>query len=377
MRLRSFFVWYHAWLGLLSGVLFAIVGLTGSVLVFYLEIGGLFHPEITARVEAPVPELSRVVAMLRAEFPDRSGPWRIELPRDGRYPLTARYMKPKDRPLNGFSPLIVNIDSATLKITRQYFWGAEPLTWLYDLHYTLLLGESGRFVLGVLVLAWLVFLGVGLWLWWPKRRRLRDALRIDWSSKWPKRIYTWHVVPMVYIFPVLLVLCVTGFVLIMPQWSKPLIGTFSPLTPYFSGASPCDVRLTSPLNADEVVQIALGQFPDAIPRWVETPSPDRGIWRVQLAQPWEPGQRFPRTQVWLDACSGSILAMRNPQKNSSGDTFMDWQHPLHNGEALGLLGRIFVCVAGFLPCLAFLTGVSRWRLRRVAQHKSVARKSRV
>ena len=80
-----------------------------------------------------------------------------------------------------------------------------------------------------------------------------------------------------------------------------------------------------------------------------------------MRQSGEPNRRFPRTNVWIDAVTGDILASRDPQQNSAGDTLMDWLHPVHNGEAFGLPGRIIAFACGLLPLLAFVTGIIRWR----------------
>lgn len=48
--------------------------------------------------------------------------------------------------------------------------------------------------------------------------------------------------------------------------------------------------------------------------------------------------------------SERLFRVDSSRSNSSGDTLMDWLHPLHNGEAFGLL-----------PLLALVTGFIRWR----------------
>jgi uncharacterized iron-regulated membrane protein len=68
-----------------------------------------------------------------------------------------------------------------------------------------------------------------------------------------------------------------------------------------------------------------------------------------MRQTGEPNQRFPRTNVWIDAVTGDILASRDPQQNSAGDTLMDWLHPVYNGETFGLPGRIIAFACGLLP----------------------------
>ena len=43
----------HLYLGLGLGGLFALLGLSGSVLVFYLEVDGLLNPQISVAAPAP------------------------------------------------------------------------------------------------------------------------------------------------------------------------------------------------------------------------------------------------------------------------------------------------------------------------------------
>ena len=70
----------------------------------------------------------------------------------------------------------------------------------------------------------------------------------------------------------------------------------------------------------------------------------------------------------LDTRDLTILAVRDIADDSAGDRFLDWMHPLHNGEAFGMPGRLFAAVGSLLPLLLFVTGWLRWR------HKTTARK---
>ena len=42
-------------------------------------------------------------------------------------------------------------------------------------------------------------------------------------------------------------------------------------------------------------------------------------------------------------------------------SLMRWLHPLHNGECLGLPGRLAVTLAGLLPLGLWVSGWMRWR----------------
>ena len=74
------------------------------------------------------------------------------------------------------------------------------------------------------------------------------------------------------------------------------------------------------------------------------------------------------------AYSGEVLTLRDPGRQSAGDTFLDWQHPLHNGEAFGLPGRILACIAGLLPTLLWVTVLMRWLHKHRARLVMAARR---
>lgn len=353
----------HKWLGLSIGLLFALLGITGSLLTFYPELRLALHPGIAARSTGTPLNLGGIVDALRQAEPERHGAWRIELPRQDNAPVTARYYQPAERAHRTFAPLIVAIDPATLSINSRYFWGDDFFTWIYDLHYTLLMEEDGKTVLGVGSVFIVVLLLSGLYLWWPRPGLWRGALAIKSGAVWKRRIYDLHVKPGVYSLLLTLALSLTGLLLVVPGWFIPVIESLSPLTPYFQ-ASPASVPGKVKISADEAASIARGRFPGADIRWIETPSNDKAVWRLRLRQDGEPSRRFPQTNVWIDAHSGRILAIRDPHQNSAGDTLMDWLHPLHNGEAFGLAGRIIVLLTGMLPLLALVTGITRWRHKR-------------
>ena len=353
----------HKWIGLSIGLLFALLGITGSLLSFYPEIQLALHPEIAASSPGTTLNLGGIIDTLRQAEPGRHGAWRIELPRQDNAPVTARYYKPEETAHRTFAPLILTIEPATLSISSRHFWGDDFFTWIYDLHYTLLLDEDGKTVLGIGSVFIVVLLLSGLYLWWPHPGRWHGALAIKSGAVWKRRIYDLHVKPGVYSLLLTLTLSLTGLLLVVPGWFIPAIESFSPLTPYFL-ASPASVPGNAKISADEAARIALGRFPGADIRWIETPSNEKAVWRVRMRQDGEPSRRFPQTNVWIDAHSGQILAIRDPRQNSAGDTLMDWLHPLHNGEAFGLAGRIIVLLCGMLPLLALVTGFTRWRHKR-------------
>lgn len=112
--------------------------------------------------------------------------------------------------------------------------------------------------------------------------------------------------------------------------------------------------------------IAQKQFPHAEVRWLSTPENATGVYEIQLRQPGEANTTYPATYVWVDQYSGNVLSTRNPNQFSLRETYLNIQYPLHNGEILGLAGRILIFCLGFVPLIVYVTGMTMWwkRLKR-------------
>lgn len=373
--LRRFWLRVHLYLGLAAGGLFALLGLSGSALVFYLELDELLNPQTAVVQPAAAPSPDAVFQRLQALHPERDGPWRIEMPLAPDRPVMARYYDPPETAGRGFAPLMLTLDPHTLAETSHRFWGDYAMTWLYDLHYTLLAGPTGRSVVGWTGVLLLVSLLTGLALWWPGRKRLQAALRPVLRKGAVRLTYDLHVLGGIYGLVVLAALTFTGVVLALPEIARPLVAALSPLAPGFRGPAGLVGEGEPALSLDAALATARLQFPDGELRWVETPGKQGRPISLRFYRPGEPGRRFARNQVWVDPGTGAILAVRDTRQDPAGERFMDWMHPLHNGEAFGLAGRVLACVGGLLPLLLLVTGWLRWRHKRAARQLTAARRA--
>lgn len=368
MLIRRYLLKVHLYLGLILGGAFALLGMTGSFLVFYPEIDRGLNPElVNPSVMHSPPSVQTWFDHLHAQFPERKGAWRIEIPRSSDQVVFARYLKPEETDPNIFKPMVVALDPNSGAVLNARMWGDYLVTWVYDLHYALLMGKSGTVLVSLLGMALLVSVLLGVYLWLPrgKQRFVKAIPKVRSGSK--KAIYDIHSYTGAYGAMLLLLMVVTGVGLATPQWVEPLVNLFSvrmeKQTVYSSVPMPGTQRIT----ADQAVYVGLAVFPNAKLRWIEAPIKVEDVYVLRLQQPAEPSQRFPKTFVWIDQFSGQVLASRDALKVNSGDVFFDWLHPLHNGEALGLTGRILAFVSGLLPLALFLTGWIRFRQKRNAK----------
>lgn len=358
----------HLWLGLGLGGLFALLGLTGSVLVFYPEIDSLLHPAMRAEAAAqpaPPPDWDRALTTLRHAFPDKDGPWRLEATgRPG--PIPARYYNPQERAGHDFRPMMAWLSADGARVIRRDYWGEYAMTFVYDLHFRLLLGEMGGKVLGWAGFGLLALLLSGLWAWWP-RGSWAKALRVKPRAAPSRALRDWHKLAGLSGLGLLILLTGTGIMLELPEESDAALGAMGlPVAVMGQSHGGHGQEPAGPLRIGpaEAARTALAALPGARLAWIETPPATGGTYRLRLQVPGDPSFRFPHSFARVDGASGRLVALDDIRAAPAGDRVNAWVHPLHDGSALGLPGRILVALCGLLPAILFCTGWRRWRLAR-------------
>jgi len=353
----------HLWLGLGLGGLFALLGLTGSALAFYPEIDASLHPAI--RVEgASQPDWDRALATVRAAYPDKRGPWRFEATgAPGAIP--ARYYDPPERAGHAFRPMMVWLSNDGSRVLRRDYWGEYAMTFVYDLHYRLLLGKWGGKVLGWSGFALLALLASGLWAWWPRgltRKRWVKALRFKRPAHPQRRLRDWHKLTGLAGLVFLLLLTGTGIMLELPDESDAALGAVGLPVTAMEHVHPAPAGLR--IGPAQAVRAASAALPGARLAWIETPPTAGGAFRLRMQVAGDPSPRFPHSFVWIDAASGAVLAIHDARRAGAGSAVTNWLHPLHDGSAGGLAGRLLVALSGLAPAVLFVTGWRRWRRRK-------------
>jgi len=368
-RTRKFWLNIHLYLGLIVGLVFVLEGLTGSILAFYVDIDELLNPEISlTQTDKKWQSYETLFQALTTAHPERKGAWRLQIPAVPDRMITARYYKPKETAHISFAPLMVWVTPYTAEVVSSRFWGNFAMTWIFDLHYRLLLDSTGAIILSILGLLITVSLCTGIYLWWPSKGKIKKAFSLKKRASSERFNFDLHKLNGIYGLSILLLLVVTGVLLAFPP-IKPAVASLSTLYHPHNTQSNWSAN-SHRLPIDHIVKVAQAQFPFAAIKWIETPKSITGSFRINLRQPGEPSIRFPKTNVWVDQYNGEILAIRDVKKDSAGDTFLRWLHPLHSGEVLGLTGRIIVCIAGFIPLILYITGVRRWLQKRRVQNNN-------
>ncbi|AOZ07373.1 PepSY-associated TM helix domain-containing protein [Cupriavidus malaysiensis] len=388
-RLRTVLQKIHLYLGLSFGLVFVLLGLTGTVIAWRDELDAVLNPELlraSAPAAGPVtPAQAEAVAARLAADPRYGKPRLLMLPDGPSGVFVASYaVKGADGAVPGRSRQVM-VDPATLAIQGERIWGqpglSRPLLMptLFHLHRYLLAGETGKTITGITGMLMLLTTLGGLLLWLPKLRwgALRQALTIRHGGSWSRFNYSLHRAGGVFVAPIVLVVAFSGWYLNLPKWVTPLVGAVMTVTP--PGAKPLSAPAVDgadgavPLGIGQAMAAALAAFPQARVTRVSPPRKPDDAYEVRLRQPGEVRQGGGSTRVWIDARRGTVLRLRDPLRAPAGDTLLNWLYPLHTGEAFGLPGRILITVFGLAPLAFAVTGLLIWLKRRRGQRRHLAR----
>jgi uncharacterized iron-regulated membrane protein len=353
----------HLWVGLSLGGLFVLLGLTGSILVFYNEIDGLLHPEIR-QTNVAVPDWDRALATVRAAYPTKSGAWRFEVTGDSAA-IPARYYNPPETDGQDFAPMMVWLSPDGSHVLRRDYWGDYAMTWIYDLHYRLLLGERAGTLIGYAGIILTLLLLSGLWAWWPQGSWAK-ALRYKKFAARSRTLRDIHKLLGLVGLPLLLLLAITGVMLALPRQSDTVLAAISgPLTtlpkPMSHGYHGKQISVAA------VLEVARTALPQARIAWIEVPGKGHGAFRLRMQQPGDPSRRFPHSFVWIDQYSGASLAKVDAAQVSRSTAINNWVHPLHQGRVGGLTMQVLTAFVGLIPLVLFVTGWQRWWTRRASK----------
>lgn len=346
-RLRAALSWLHLWVGLVAGTLFALAGLSGSVLVFHSELLQWRHPQLAA--QAPVAEPG-VLAGVLDEWTPR-GLSAIDFPRES-MPAWQAYFEDGSR-------RYFATDDGALLLTRTI--GDDALLWLHEFHVELLAGEAGHQVVGVVGWLALGLLVTGVYLWWPRFGPWSMHLKV-YRGPPVRRWLSWHRTSGLAMLPLLLVVTLTGVGMVYHD------GTRALLTGLFGGAPnpPAPVRAAlhdAPPDWPRVLATAREALPGAVLVRTASPAPGSAVvgFRVRLPAEWHPNGR---SLVSVDAAGTTVLLAHDATRQPLGGRIDETVYPLHIGAVGGRPYRWAVAVSGLLPAFLLVTGFLFWRRRR-------------
>ncbi len=377
----------HMWVGLILGLLLAILGISGSILVYDNAVLDMMAPRAAA-VGAPLP-LEKIADVARTAA--GRGQMQITLPREPGEAVSVRVTQPRvgegARPgrregggegrAEGTSPrraaegqrtappagpqrqpaMQVFIDPVSGAVLGTQKAGLPPvLMFVHQLHGNFLMGREGRQFVGWLGVAMLALGVTGLVLWWPKRGQWKYAFLVRRTATGLRFHRELHAATGIWIFVVFMIVSFSGVVIAFPA-AFGMAGGGQAGRPAFNlreGPEIEAVAGATAIRAQDAIAIAREALPNATVTGITLPSRRDRTLMVNMEAKVGVG-----ATVYIDPWRGKVVATRD----MSGSV-MAWQRPLHQGSGLGLIWQFLVFLSGLVPALFVFTGVVMWLKKR-------------
>ncbi len=343
IKLRPLIFQVHSWIGLLIGVFIAIMGLTGSGIVFMHQLDHTLNPALMhvepqrqpQSIDLNIAPVIRLHPNLAVES--------IELPKTSSDPVMIMMKTAKGERLETY------INPYTSQVLGERIWEKSIIGFMHTLHYTLFAGKVGQIAVGVEGLLFLVISLTGMLLWtgW---RRLKTGLRVRWDSSKFLNFDLHNVAGFLSgLFLILLAITGTLITIIQIALTEPIVDPPAIIQPI--------AQLQSVLRAADRAlpegKISLVIF-----------SPDSQTISIRKKLPQQQTGTFDLSTVEIDRATGKVLSATKVIEPPPMFKVILMIVDLHYGTWGGLTTQILYVVIGLMPTLLIVTGFSLWKKQR-------------
>jgi len=360
MPVRRLWLQLHRWLALTLGVLLAFVALLGAALTVAKPLDRWTNPQLfNAGSLAPLgaQRLEQVRQALGAEF-GRDATLTLRPPREAGETLWVIVRGPWDG--------TVYFDPASGRELGRRGEHEGLYNLMFELHSSLLMQDTGKALLAILALAYVVLLASGLVIWWPAR----------WAGVWrvelrrgPRRaLWDLHRTGGSLLGVFVAVSVVTGAYM-----------AWRPLSAVVSAAAGADAlrppgvpsgTTNTRMTLDDAVGRAQALFAPAMVGYVQLPAGERKPLRVRLKLADDPHPNG-LTSVWQHPASGEVLRVDRWSALDPGARAYTVIYPLHTGELGGIVHTVLNALLGLVLAAFAASGVWLWWQRRRIPEPSI------
>jgi len=379
----------HRYGGLVMAAFLFLAGLTGSVLAFNWELERVFAPELFAVPRPGVAKLDLATLAERAEV----------LVPQGRAEIIT-FTQP-DQVMVNFIPLVDPRSGRPYELGFTEFfmdpWSGKELgrreranlsqgrvnvmPFIYELHWMLMAGNVGQWIMGVVALIWSVDCFVGVYLTLPRGsggfwRRWRYAWWVKWRASGSRINFDLHRASGLWVWSFLFIFAWSSVMMnIRPVYERVMRSVFdyrSPMDEFMANARPNNsprlkwheaLLIGQKLMAEQAVRrgFTIGE-PLGLMYF-----PDTGGYSYDVRGSRDVFERAPKggsTSVTFDGDTGDLRDLSQPTGERAGNTVESWLYALHMARVFGRPYQIFVCVLGLIVALLSTTGVYIWWRKR-------------
>jgi len=387
----------HRVFGLTLAGFLIIIGLTGSVIVFFNELDEWANPELlTVQPEANYADLIALRETFEIQDSD-AHVYGIVFPKATDKAVlyyTEGAIDEKTGEYKNIEYDSIYANPYTGERLGERFWGdlsfdsKDLTTFIFFLHYSLVLPEDyGQLVMGIVALLFAFDCIVALYLTLPRLNSGRKGFIQRWKRSWLIKasgnrfvmIFDWHRASGLWIWSMLLIFAISGFSINMP---RTYLAIMNKMTNYVDNEAlpilekPLSNPVISWAEAYALGQKYMQQQADIHDFSIERLSSliyrrETGIYdyRVQSSLDLADKPSYGYTSIAIDAMTGKLTGVQLPTGQYAANTFTSWITALHQGRVFGLPYRILCSILGLTMVALTITGIVIWYRRRSDRRK--------
>ncbi len=350
----------HLWLGVALALYLVAIALTGSILVFRVELERLTAANqwpSRGSTSGPIASLTTVLSNVQAAYPGRPVQ-SVMAPTSTTPVFLAELLGRRGR-------ITVAADPVTGAVLHELHPTRNWLTWVRDLHVTLLIGPKGRQLNGVGGALLLLINLSGLLIWWPGIAHWRRAMAVDFRRRWRRVNFDLHSAAGFWTLWILSIWAVSAvyfgwsreFFLFVNQWS-PIINARPPKVTV-DAAYGAD----KPPNLEALIGEARRRDPGTSLSGVEFPYNRRAPLGILLFRGNDVGREYVDTVYFHPVTGAFLMNWRYGVNESVGDWIIWSQVPLHYGTYWGLGIKVVWALLGLAVPVVATTGLIMYWFR--------------
>lgn len=381
MSFKKLILKIHLWLGLSSGIIVVILGITGCIYVFEEELRPIvheyYHVDEVKNKRLPISELIEIAKEANKDKPKQtiSG---CKVINDDERTVAIWFFEELDKDAiwywNRYQSTYVYLDPYTGSVKKLEEYNSEFFVFIRMLHQTLCFrSEIGDPIVGTATIIFIISLITGLILWWPKNKSAaKQRFWFQWknTTKWKRKNYDLHNILGYYMMIFALIIALTGLVWAFEcydqgvQWIfnggktiKKESKTIESDTTHFTTNSPIDKIYSTMQQLD----------PKAKSYFMFLPEANDSLATVGTFTAHE--SRFDDVAMQFDQYTAKILKTTTYDDKNNGQKFRFINYDIHVGSILGIPGKILAFIASLVSASLPVTGFLIWWGRKNKKQK--------
>lgn len=371
MTFKNFIKKVHLWLGLSSGLIVIILGITGCLYAFEEELRPIVHDYYYVdQVKSQKLPISRLLEIAQ-EKNKKINPNQIlsgcRTISDDKRTVIIWFFEELDKDAvwywNRYQSTYFYMDPYTGNIEEIEDYNFEFFVFIRMLHQTLCLNSTiGDPIVGTATIIFIISLITGLVLWWPKNKQAaKQRFWFRWknTTQWKRKNYDLHNIMGFYMMIFALILALTGLVWAFECYDKGVQWLFNGGKTYEREKIVSDTSQYNQNNPADKIYAATKQLePNAKSYYLFLPKADDSLAVFQTFVRYE--NRFNDVSMQFDRYTAKPLKITTYDDKNNGEKFRFINYDLHVGSILGFPGKVLAFFASLVCASLPVTGFLIW-----------------